>query len=109
MSAQPDALPIATPVRRAHAGAHTPRAALGRAWGTALLEIRLNLSSVGPWIMAVVLAIFGGATVWMAADNSSFPVGWILSTKIGPLVCVLLLFLAASLAHRPQRYDLTEL
>ena len=109
MSAQPDALPIAAPARRSHAAAHTPQAAWGRAWGTALLEIRLNLSGPGPWIMAVVLAIFGVATVWMATDNASFPVAWILSQKIGPLVSVLLLFLAASLAHRPQRYDLTEL
>ena len=109
MSAQPDALPIAAPVRRSHAAAHTPLAAWGRAWGTALLEIRLNLSGPGPWIMAVVLALFGVATVWMATDNASFPVAWILSHKIGPLVSVLLLFLAASLAHRPQRYDLTEL
>lgn len=109
MSAPPEALPSASPIHRPHGPAHTVEAGVGRASGTALLELRLNLASPGPWIVAAVLALFGTATVWMAADNASFPVGWILSAKIGPLACLLLLFLAAGLANRPQRYDLTEL
>jgi len=87
----------------------TTRAALGRVWGTALLEMRLNLFSPAPWVMGLVLAAFGYLAVRTAPDDSSFALGWILSHDLGPLAEILLLFLAGSFAYRPQRYDVTEL
>lgn len=85
------------------------RDSVWRVVGTALLETRLNLFSPGPWVMGVVLAAFGYLAVRVAADPSSFALGWILSHDLGPLTAILLLFLAASLAHRPQRYEVSEL
>lgn len=82
---------------------------LSRVLGTAALEIRLNLGSPAPWLVGLVLAALGYLAVRVAPDASSFPLGWVLSHEIGPLSVVMLLFLAASLAYRPQRYDVTEL
>ena len=85
------------------------RDSLQRLLGTALLETRLNLLTPAPWVMGIVLAAFGYLAVRIATDPSSFALGWILSHDLGPLTAILLLFLAASLAHRPQRYEVTEL
>ena len=85
------------------------KSSISRILGTALLEIRLNLSSPAPWVIGLVLAALGYLNVRVAPDASSFPLGWVLSHDLGPLAAVLLLFLAASLAHRPQRYDVAEL
>jgi hypothetical protein len=82
---------------------------MGRTAATALLEIRLNLLTPAPWIVGLILAAFGYLAVRTAPDASSFPLAWVLSYEIGPLTVVLLLFLAAALANRPQRYDVTEL
>src|SRR5947209_2078012 len=85
------------------------RASAGRSWGTAILEVRLNLMSPAPWVIGVVLGAFGYLVVRTAPDDTSFALGWALSHDLGPLAEILLLFLAASLAYRPQRYDVTEL
>jgi AhpC/TSA family protein len=84
------------------------QSAISRILGTALLEIRLNLLSPAPWIMGLVLAGLGYLAVRTAPDPSSFPLAWALSAEIGPLAVILLVFLAASFAHRPLRYDVTE-
>jgi hypothetical protein len=76
---------------------------------TALLEIRLNLGSPAPWVVGLALSALGYLIVRTAPDPASFPLGWALSHDLGPLSGLLLLFLAASLAHRPQRYDVAEL
>src|SRR3954447_23103441 len=83
--------------------------ALQRIRATTLLEIRLNLLSPGPWIMGLVLAVLGYLAVRTSTDPTAFRLGWALSYDLGPLSVVLLLFLAASLAHRPERCDVTEL
>ncbi|MBV9865607.1 MAG: hypothetical protein JO316_09675 [Abitibacteriaceae bacterium] len=85
------------------------QAALGRIWGTAVLETKLNLFNPAPWVMGLVLGAFGYLAVRTAPDDSSFALSWILSHDLGPLTEILLLFLAASLAYRPQRYEVTEL
>lgn len=84
--------------------------AISRLLRTAWLETRLNLWGPAPWIIGLVLALLGYLAVRTAPDASSFPLGWALSHQIGPLAAVpLLLFLAASLAHRPLRYEMTEI
>lgn len=83
--------------------------ALARLLGTAWLEIRLNLFSPAPWIVGGLLATFGYLAVRTSPEPSSFALGWALSREIGPLAAVILAFLAAALANRPQRYDVTEL
>lgn len=99
-----------TPVRpNPTAGLQNARAIALRVIGTAILETRLNLFSPAPWVMGIVLAAFGYLAVRIAADPSSFALGWILAHDLGPLTAILLLFLTASLAHRPQRYEVTEL
>lgn len=80
-----------------------------RVIGTALLEIRLNLLSPSPWVMGLVLGTLGYLTVRTATDASSFRLAWALSHEHGPLTGLILLFLAAGFAHRPQRYEMTEL
>ncbi len=82
---------------------------LGRIAGTFALEIRLNLMSPGPWVVGLALSLLGYLQVRTAADPNSFRLGWILASDIGPFSVVLLLFLAASFAFRPWRYELTEL
>ena len=117
MSSRSDAVAAKAPARRA-----APLAALGsrvspaalaaslnRVVATALLEIRLNLGSPAPWVVGLALAALGYLIVPTAPDQSSFFLSWALSHELGPLSGVLLLFLAASLAHRPQRYDVAEL
>jgi hypothetical protein len=111
MSAGTDAARIAAPRARVaeRLSAGGVSASLGRCLGTALLEIRLNLFSATPWVIGLILSALGYLAVRTAPDASSFPLGWVLSHEIGPLAAVLLLFLAASLAHRPQRYEVAEL
>ncbi len=77
--------------------------------GTALLEVRLNLLSPSPWLIGLILGVLGYITVRTSTDASAFRLGWALSHELGPLTGLLLLFLAAGYAHRPQRYELTEL
>jgi hypothetical protein len=102
------ALPRARP--RGTAGAVARAAAsLLRIGATAALELRLNLLGPAPWIIGIILAAFGYLVVRTAPDNTSFPLGWALSSGIGPIVNILILFLTASLANRPNRYDVTEL
>lgn len=85
------------------------RAAAGRIWGTARLEVRLNLAGPAPWVIGLVLSAFGYLVVRTAPDDTSFAISWVLAKDLGPLAEILLLFLAASLAHRPQRYEVSEL
>lgn len=80
-----------------------------RCVATALLETRLNLASPAPWVMGLVLGALGYLTARTQPDPSSFPISWDLNHSLGPLAAVLLLFLAASLAHRPVRYEVTEI
>lgn len=84
-------------------------AALHRLLATARLEIRLNLGSPAPWIIGLILGALGYLTARTQPDPSSFPVAWELNHSVGPLAAVLLLFLTASLAHRPVRYEVTEI
>jgi hypothetical protein len=83
--------------------------AISRTLGTALLEVRLNVLSPPPWVIGLVLGALGYVVVRTSTDASSFRLGWALSHDYGPLTVLLLLFLAAGFAHRPQRYELTEL
>ncbi len=83
--------------------------AWSRFLATLLLEIRLNLTTPGPWLVGVVLAGFGYVAVRTAPEAASVPLAWILSAEIGPLAVVLLAFVAASFAHRPARYEMNEL
>jgi len=84
-------------------------AAFQRLLATARLELRLNLGSPAPWIIGLVLGALGYLTARTQPDPSSFPVAWDLNHAVGPLAAVLLLFLTASLAHRPVRYEVTEI
>lgn len=83
--------------------------ALQRVLATARLETRLNLGSPAPWIIGLILGALGYLTARTQPDPSSFPVAWDLNHNLGPLAAVLLLFLTASLAHRPVRYEVTEI
>ncbi len=80
-----------------------------RCQATALLEARLNLATPAPWVMGLVLAALGYLTARTQPDPSSFPIAWDLSHQVAPLAAILLLFLTASLAHRPVRYEVTEI
>lgn len=115
MSAQTERV-AAPPRERARAAGTASRlslqplaASLGRIATTARLETRLNLASPGPWVIGLFLSVFAYLIVRTVPDPSSFPLGWNLSRELGPLSGVLLLFMAASLAHRPRRYEITEL
>lgn len=83
--------------------------ALQRVLATASLEVRLNLGSPAPWIIGLILGALGYLTARTQPDPSSYPVAWDLNHNLGPLAAVLLLFLTASLAHRPVRYEVTEI
>lgn len=82
---------------------------LQRITTTAAVELRLNVLTFAPWVIGLVLAALGYLTVRMSPDQSSFPLSWAISHDIGGLAAVLLLFLAASLAHRPSRYEVNEI
>ena len=58
---------------------------------------------VGQAGMGLVLGALGYLTARTQPDPSSFPIGWDLSHQVAPLAAILLLFLTASLAHRPVR------
>lgn len=84
-------------------------AAAHRCLATARMEIRLNLGTPAPWVMGLVLGALGYLTARTQPEPSSFPIGWDLAHQVAPLAAILLLFLAASLAHRPVRYEVTEI
>jgi len=85
------------------------QSAIIRCLATARLEIRLNLGSPAPWIIGLILGALGYLTTRTQPDPSSFPIAWDLNHALGPLAALLLLFLSASLAHRPVRYEVTEI
>ncbi|MFN3647941.1 MAG: hypothetical protein ACK47B_00060 [Armatimonadota bacterium] len=82
---------------------------LARLLATARLEARLAIGSPAPWVVGAILGLLGYIAVRAAPDPASFPIGVTLSQELGPLAGALLLFLAASFAHRPVRYEVTEL
>ncbi len=90
-------------------GLATVAAPLARLLSTARLELRLNIFSPAPWVIALVLAGFGAVAAKTAPDPTSFWLAWVLSAEIGPLTALLLLFLAAGMAHRPVRCEIAEL
>ena len=114
MSARTDAaVPAAAPARSAAVG-RSPLvdrigASLRRTVATALLEVRLNVLSPGPWIVGLVLSVLAYIRVRTATDNTSFPLAWSLSQDLAPLGLLLLVFLSASMAHRPLRYEMAEI
>lgn len=80
-----------------------------RALATAAIELRLNLFSPAPWVVALALGALGYLAVRTAPEPSSFALAWTLSYDLGPLSGLLALFLAAGMAHRPRRYETLEL
>lgn len=80
-----------------------------RCLATARLEARLGLGSPAPWVIGLILGILGYLRARTQPDPSSYPIAWELNHSLGPLAAVLLLFLAASLAHRPVRYEVLEI
>lgn len=94
---------------RAHNAVDAVLGSLQRIVATAAVELRLNVLTFAPWVIGLVLAALGYLTVRMSPDQSSFPLSWAISHEIGGLAAVLLLFLAASLAYRPSRYEVNEI
>ena len=80
-----------------------------RILSTTFIELRLNVLTWAPWVIGLVLAALGYLNVRVAPDQSSFPLSWVISHDIGWIASVLLLFLAASLAYRPSRYEVNEI
>jgi hypothetical protein len=80
-----------------------------RVLGTMRLELKLNLRSPAVWGVALLLGALGLYGGYIAPEASSVMLGLMLSRDIGSLVEILLLFVAASVAYRPHRYEVGEL
>lgn len=85
------------------------QAGMVRTLATARVEARLNLMTPAPWVVGFILAVFAYLLVRTSPDPSSYLLAWVLSAEQVRLSTLLLLVLAASFAHRPQRYELNEL